>query len=159
MLGRKLHEDETVLARLKHFFDIRHRPMPERTRVQALVPEGAMVLANAHGTAPGLAIEVRPNPFRRGGQASWLILLPGPPRELRPMFTDTVVPLLRRVLPPPSDFVCRTLRATGIGESLVEAESEPARCSLWLRRAWNWVIARGRARSMCDWRRMGRRNW
>lgn len=47
-------------------------------------------------------------------------MLPGPPRELRPMFTDTVAPLLRRVLPPPVSFVCRTLRATGTGESVVE---------------------------------------
>ncbi len=120
MLGRKLHEDEAVLAHIKDFFDIRHRPMPDRTHVQAMVPEGAIVLSNPHGTAPGLAIEVRPNPFREGGQAAWLILLPGPPRELRPMFSDSVVPLLRRALPPPDQFVCLTLRATGIGESVVE---------------------------------------
>lgn len=47
-------------------------------------------------------------------------MLPGPPRELRPMFNDSVVPLLRRVLPPESEFVCRTLRTTGIGESIVQ---------------------------------------
>ena len=47
-------------------------------------------------------------------------MLPGPPRELRPMFTDSVVPLLRRVLPLASGFVCRTLRTTGIGESVVQ---------------------------------------
>ena len=88
--------------------------------MQALVPEGATVLPNPHGTAPGLAMEVRPNPFRAGGQPSWLIMLPGPPRELRPMFTDTVVPLLRRVLPLAGGFVCRTLRTTGIGESVVQ---------------------------------------
>ena len=94
--------------------------MPERTRVQAMVPEGTKVLANAHGTAPGLAMELRPNPFRAGGAASWLVMLPGPPRELRPMFSDAVVPLLRRVLPLEDVFVCRTLRTTGIGESVAE---------------------------------------
>jgi len=94
--------------------------MPERTKVQAMVPDGATVLHNPHGTAPGLAMEVRPNPFRPGGQPSWLIMLPGPPRELRPMFTDTVAPLLQRALPLASGFVCRTLRTTGIGESVVE---------------------------------------
>jgi nicotinamide-nucleotide amidase len=65
-------------------------------------------------------MEVAPNPFRPDGKPSWLIMLPGPPRELRPMFADSVVPLLRRELPLVSEFVCRTLRTTGIGESVVE---------------------------------------
>lgn len=119
MLGKPLHQDQAVLAHIRKFFESRGRRMPERTQVQALVPEGARVLANPHGTAPGLALEVRPNPFRAEG-ASWLILLPGPPRELRPMFQDSVVPLLQKALPLSARFVCRTLRATGIGESLVE---------------------------------------
>src|ERR1700682_345427 len=55
MLGKNLREDPAVLAHIKHFFDIRKRAMPERTSVQALVPEGATVLPNPHGTAPGLA--------------------------------------------------------------------------------------------------------
>ena len=120
LLGRELREDAAVLAHIRHIFERLKRPMPERTKVQAMIPEGATVLHNPHGTAPGLAMEVRPNPFRAGGQPSWLIMLPGPPRELRPMFTDSVVPLLGRVLPPAGTFVCRTLRTTGIGESMVE---------------------------------------
>jgi nicotinamide-nucleotide amidase len=120
LLGKKLREDVAVLAHIRHFFESRQRPMPERTQVQALVPEGATVLPNPHGTAPGLAMELRPNPFRAGGQPSWLIMLPGPPRELRPMFADSVAPLLQRVLPQASAFVCRTLRTTGIGESVVQ---------------------------------------
>src|SRR5260221_12752911 len=119
MLNKKLRENSEILAHMKRFFDARKRPMPDRTRVQAQVPEGALVLPNPNGTAPGLAIEVRPNPFR-AESVSWLIMLPGPPRELRPMFDDTVLPLLRRVLPLEAPFVCRTLRATGIGESMVE---------------------------------------
>jgi nicotinamide-nucleotide amidase len=120
LLGKELREDAAVLAHIRSFFESRKRPMPERTQVQALIPEGAMVLHNPHGTAPGLAMEVRPNPFRADGQASWLIMLPGPPRELRPMFTESVVPLLQRALPLAGSFVCRTLRTTGIGESVVE---------------------------------------
>jgi competence/damage-inducible protein CinA-like protein len=119
LLGKQLREDPEVLAHIRQFFEVRKRRMPERTRVQALIPEGTLVLPNPHGTAPGLAMEVRPNPFRTTG-ASWLVMLPGPPRELRPMFQDSVMPLLRQVLPTESAFVCRTLRATGIGESLVE---------------------------------------
>lgn len=124
LLGRKLVEDPAVLAHIAGFFDGRKRPMPERTRVQALVPEGAEVLANAQGTAPGLAMELRPNPWRSQERASWLVMLPGPPRELRPMFEQQVVPLFRRVLPEPVAFVCRTLRVTGLGESMVEAKVE-----------------------------------
>jgi nicotinamide-nucleotide amidase len=93
--------------------------MPDRTRVQALIPEGALVLANAYGTAPGLAMKVEPNPFRGEG-SSWLIMLPGPPRELRPMFTEMVVPLLREVFPASPLLVCRNFRTIGIGESLVQ---------------------------------------
>src|SRR5437867_187905 len=97
LLGRKLREDMAVLGQIKKFFELRHRPLPDRTRVQALVPEGAMVLPNPYGTAPCLAIEVQPNAFRTDARPSWLIMLPGPPRELRPMFLDSVAPLLERV--------------------------------------------------------------
>jgi len=120
LLGKKLREDAKALANVENFFAIRKRPMPEKTRVQALVPEGALVLHNQHGTAPGLAIEIRPNPFRSDGRASWLILLPGPPRELQPMLSEQVIPLLRQKLPLESAFVSRTLKTTGLGESVVE---------------------------------------
>jgi nicotinamide-nucleotide amidase len=120
LLRKELREDVAVLAHIRHYFESRNRPMPERTKVQSLVPEGATVLPNPHGTAPGLAMEVRPNLFRPDAKPTWLIMLPGPPRELRPMFTDSVVPLLRRVLPLACGFVCRTLPTTGIGESVVQ---------------------------------------
>jgi len=120
LLGKALQENAAIVQHIEQFFATRKRAMPASTRVQALVPEGAIVLPNSHGTAPGLAMEVRPNPFRGDGKPSWLIMLPGPPRELRPMFTDSVVPLLRRVLPPESEFVCRTLRTTGVGESVMQ---------------------------------------
>ncbi len=120
MLGKKLRLDGTILAQLENFFAQRGRPMPATTKVQAMVPEGALVLPNPNGTAPGLAMEVRPNPFRADGKASWLVMLPGPPRELRPMFRDQVLPFLREKLPLTTTFVCRTLRTTGMGESIVE---------------------------------------
>ena len=120
LLGKTLRLDEKILADLKAFFAERSRPMPANTQVQAQVPEGATVLDNPHGTAPGLAMEVRPNLFRADGKTSWLVMLPGPPREMRPMFTDHVLPLLRQKLPLQGDFVCLTLRTTGMGESFVE---------------------------------------
>jgi nicotinamide-nucleotide amidase len=120
LLGRKLTEDPAIVAHVESFFAKRNRPMPASTRVQAMVPDGALVLHNAHGTAPGLALHVSPNPFRTDGKASWLVMLPGPPRELRPMFTNQVAPLLKEKLPLDGDFVCRTLRTVGIGESYLE---------------------------------------
>ena len=120
LLGRKLHLDEAVWAGIQQFFAARKRLMPAHNELQAMVPEGAAVLANPFGTAPGLAIPVNPNPFRPGGPAAWLILLPGPPRELRPMFDDLVIPLIRREFPLTASFVCRTLRSSGVGESRVQ---------------------------------------
>jgi len=120
LLGRKLHEDPAIVAHVAGFFAKRNRPMPFSTRVQAMVPDGALVLNNAHGTAPGLALHVSPNPFRPDGKPSWLVMLPGPPRELHPMFTNQVAPLLKEKLPLDADFVCRTLRTVGIGESYLE---------------------------------------
>jgi nicotinamide-nucleotide amidase len=118
MLNRKLVMDESIREAIRQFFLSRNRPQPMRTEVQALVPEGAIVFPNSCGTAPGLAIEVPADIFR--GASSWLIMLPGPPRELRPMWTEHVLPLLRRALPQREEFVCRTLKTTGIGESRLE---------------------------------------
>jgi nicotinamide-nucleotide amidase len=119
LLGRKLFQNDQALDHIRRFFAQRNRPMPQRTYVESKVPEGAIVLTNNYGTAPGLAMELSPNPYREGGKPSWLILLPGPPRELRPMFIESVVPLLQRAFAR-EDFVCRTLRSTGVGESQVE---------------------------------------
>jgi len=120
LLGRTLCEDSAIVHHIQQFFASRNRAMPVSTRLQALVPEGAIVLRNLRGTAPGLAMEVRPNAFRGDGERSWLIMLPGPPRELRPMFSDLVVPMIQRELPLKMGFICRTLRTSGVGESAVQ---------------------------------------
>lgn len=117
---RPLREDAAVLEHIKRFFAARHRPMPARAGLQALVPEGAMVLPNAHGTAPGLVLDLTPNPCRQDGKAALLVMLPGPPRELRPMFSEQVVPMLQGRFPLLSPFACRVLKTTGIPESLLE---------------------------------------
>jgi nicotinamide-nucleotide amidase len=120
LLGRPLSLDADVLARIESYFTQRKRPLPASVKIQAQVPAGARVLTNFHGTAPGLAIEINPNPFREDKGRSWLVLLPGPPRELRPMFSESVLPLLSKEFPLDRPFVCRTLRTTGLGESMVE---------------------------------------
>jgi nicotinamide-nucleotide amidase len=126
LLGRKLILNEAIYGKLKAFFAERNRPMSENNLAQAQVPEGAMVLDNPNGTAPGLAIEVPNNHFRADGKKSWIVMLPGPPRELHPMFVDRVLPLLRREFPLDGQFVSRTLRTTGLGESAVEDKIAPA---------------------------------
>jgi nicotinamide-nucleotide amidase len=118
LLGLELVENAAVLERIVHFFASRNRPMPAATRIQAMVPRDAAVLLNAHGTAPGLVMAVPAGRFRPA--ASLVILLPGPPRELRPMFTGQVLPILAKRFPPAGGLVCRTLRSTGLGESRVE---------------------------------------
>lgn len=121
MLGRKLVEQQAIVTHIAEFFGRRKRRMPESVRVQAQVPEGATVLVNKHGTAPGLALDYP------GGL---LVMLPGPPRELRPMFVDQVVPLLERRFGKPAGHCCCVLKTTGIGESFVEERVAPPLQSL-----------------------------
>jgi nicotinamide-nucleotide amidase len=120
LLGKKLLRDETVFTHIKNYFAARKRPMPANNDGQAMVPEDAIVLPNPNGTAPGLAMEVKPNPFRAEAKPGWLVMLPGPPRELRPMFDNFVVPILQREFPSAIPFACRTLRTGGVGESAVQ---------------------------------------
>jgi nicotinamide-nucleotide amidase len=121
LLDKKLVEHPEVRAHIDIFFSKRGRPRPARTVVENLVPEGAEVFLNATGTAPGLAMKI-------GETKKWLVMLPGPPRELRPMFDTFVVPLIKREFAD-EIVVCRTLLTTGIGESrvqeFVEGELQP----------------------------------
>jgi nicotinamide-nucleotide amidase len=115
-----LREDPEILGRIEAFFGKRKRPVPATTHVQALVPEGATVLQNENGTAPGLAME-----FPRENTSGLLVMLPGPPRELRPMFLKQVLPLLAERFGPPPNFCCCVLRTVGIGESFLEEKIAP----------------------------------
>jgi nicotinamide-nucleotide amidase len=124
LLGKKLVENAAVRAHIENFFAKRGRPRPAKTDVETFVPEGAEIFLNPTGTAPGLAMEIKSASLRK----QWLVMLPGPPRELRPMFDDAVMPLLRREFAQ-EIFVCRTLLTTGIGESrvqeFIEADLQP----------------------------------
>ena len=111
LLDTPLEEHARTRDRIIAIFRKLKRPMPEAVLVQAQVPAGAIVLPNHHGTAPGLAMRTL---------KGWLIMLPGPPRELRPMYTDSVAPLLADKMPPKNPVHIRTLKTMGIGESSVE---------------------------------------
>jgi nicotinamide-nucleotide amidase len=127
LLGKKLVENQEVLAHIENFFATRGRPRPAKTSLETFVPEGAIVFLNQFGTAPGLAIKTgdggQNSPFAithlPSAPPQWLVMLPGPPRELRPMFDAAVAPLLKREFAE-EIFVCRTLLTTGIGESRVQ---------------------------------------
>ncbi len=120
LLECELREDAGTVERIREFFARRKRPMPERTRIQAMIPETAEIITNHHGTAPGLLIDINPNRFGGGITPACLIMLPGPPRELRPMFVEQVLPIIRDRFPLGAEFACRTLKSTGVGESLME---------------------------------------
>lgn len=113
VLGIDLIMDQAVLAGLEHFFAIRNRPMADANRKQALVPVGSDVLPNPNGTAPGVYVPPRLN----GRGTAAVFLLPGPPRELHPMFREEVVPRLRAIAGVEVASGCTELKFTGVGES------------------------------------------
>jgi nicotinamide-nucleotide amidase len=112
LTGRPLQYDDSIFQRISERFKVRGLKMTDRTARQAYVPEGAAVLPNDHGTAPGLHI-----PARNG--IPHLFLFPGPPRELRPMFNTYALPILRSLVGN-HDLHSITYRTTGLGESQVE---------------------------------------
>lgn len=114
-LGRRLLLDESILEELRKKFLSFGQVMPERNSRQAMVIENADVLPNPNGSAPGMFID---------HQGVAIVLLPGPPREMRPMFENHVQPRLVgragnvRV-------VRRMLRVAGMGESAVDEKIAP----------------------------------
>lgn len=115
LFGRPLALDDAILAGIEERFRaLGYRGgMPPGNRQQAMLPEGARILPNHHGSAPGVLLE-----DERG---RWVATLPGVPREMRAMLADTLLPLLRERIAAageaPTVVRSRTLRTTGIGES------------------------------------------
>jgi nicotinamide-nucleotide amidase len=120
LLGLTLEHDEQVMEAIRARFARRNLEMSPRVALQALRPAGSVLLWNHHGTAPGLYFAPQPIPGRDGAFSPHLFLLPGPPRELYPMFEGEVVPILRTIGPTPPDQVMRVFRVVGMGESQVE---------------------------------------
>jgi len=109
---RPLRYDDSIFQKIKERFDRRGLKLTNRISRQAYVPEGAAVLPNDFGTAPGLYV-----PARDG--IPHLFLLPGPPRELQPMVDTYALPIWKR-LAGDHDIHARTYRTTGLGESYIE---------------------------------------
>lgn len=112
-LGVELVRDEQALRTLESFFALRGKPVVEANLRQAMVPVGADVLPNANGTAPGLYLPPRIN----GRSRCAVFLLPGPPRELYPMFHEEVAPRLRALSGVEDVAMVSELKFTGVGES------------------------------------------
>lgn len=114
-LSRRLMLNEKVLESIREKFRRMGRPMPEINSRQAMIIEGAEVLENPNGTAPGLYLD-------RDERA--IALLPGPPREMRPMFENFVLP---KLIARAGDVrvARRILRVAGLGESAVDERIAP----------------------------------
>jgi len=108
-VNRKLVIDQESLDRMKEFFEKRNRVMTNNNIKQAYLPEGSIIIRNKNGTAPGCIIE---------HEGKVVIMLPGPPSEMQPMFDDSVIPYFAAK----SEFrlESRYIRIFGIGESEVE---------------------------------------
>jgi len=115
VLKRQLILEDAILEKLRARFARRNMPMPEINARQALVIHGAQILENDNGTAPGMLIT-------EGNRT--VVLLPGPPREMKPIFDSLVAPVLKQRA---GDMliVRRTLSIFGLGESAVDELAAP----------------------------------
>ena len=110
-LGIELHRDPGITGDLYKFFAGRRLKMPESNLKQADVLAGAVSLPNVNGTAPGQWLETE-----WAGRKLIIMLLPGPPREITPIFDDVCMPRLREVAPG-EQIATRVLKVAMMGES------------------------------------------
>ncbi len=116
--GRPLVQDDEIVARLRErFARWGARQMTENNLRQAFIPEGATVIPNPVGTAPGFLVE-----DTRFGRGARIIAMPGVPREMKRMMTDWVLPYLRELTGGVGVIRRRILRTVGIGESALDAQ-------------------------------------
>ena len=111
-MGRGLYLHERSLERIKEIFAFRGKTMTKNNEKQAMMPEGSVVFENNAGTAPGCAIE-----DHEGGKI--IIMLPGPPFEMKRMFEESVIPYLLKLTD--KRFVSVNVNIFGMGESEVES--------------------------------------
>jgi nicotinamide-nucleotide amidase len=112
LTGRNLRFDENLFAKIEGHVLKRGFRFSDAIKRQAYIIEGATVLPNDFGTAPGLYLPVTP-------AFPDLLMLPGPPRELRPMFQTYAVPLIRKIIGHPN-LHAEVFRTSGIGESAIQ---------------------------------------
>ncbi|GAB6175018.1 competence/damage-inducible protein A [Paradesulfitobacterium aromaticivorans] len=112
VLGLEMELDQASLKHVEDFFALRKAAMPESNRKQAYFPKGAKILPNPVGTAPGAIIT-------KDGKT--VVILPGPPFEMQPMFENHVQRELERIVGPDAERMnVRVLKIFGMGESAIE---------------------------------------
>ena len=116
-LNLELLENPSVRETISRRLALRRIPATKRIWRQALVPHGGQVLPNENGTAPGIYISANINPET---SSPHLFLLPGPPRELEPMFRKFVIPIVRQITAGSIKLVMRSFRIANVGESVIE---------------------------------------
>lgn len=112
IFGREMLLDDAIVEKLRRRWKSRGWPgdLPESNKQQALIPAGATILENHHGSAPGIWLE--------DGRGRWVAMLPGVPREMRGMLADTLLPRIRALVTgEPTVVASLTIRTTGISES------------------------------------------
>src|SRR5438477_3522870 len=116
-LGLELHQDPQLLAWLQQRLQVRGIKWTSGIARQATVLAGAHVLPNENGSAPGFYLKANGNPRI---PSPHVFVLPGPPRELQPMFTKFAMPILKSIVEMPRQAERRSYSIAGMGESLVE---------------------------------------
>ena len=111
-LGKELTLNEEALKDIENYFNITGRKMSESNKKQAYFPKEDIILKNNNGTAPGAIM--------KGKNGEIIIVLPGPPREIIPMFKEGVVPFLKTITD--STLYSKVIRLFGIGESSMAEE-------------------------------------
>ncbi len=114
LFGRKMQMNEDCLRDIRAYFESTGRVMTENNEKQAMMPEGAIIFTNRYGTAPALALE------DGDGAEHTVIMLPGPPVELVPIYFEEVLPYLKARSH--SAIVSRNVHIFGMGESAVAAK-------------------------------------
>ena len=114
LFGREMKLDEAFAAKLEERWRARfpNSRFPATNRTQAEIPEGARILTNRHGTAPGIWLEDE--------KGRWVAMMPGVPREMRGMLAEELLPAIKsRAKGEESVVLSGTLRTTGIAESAI----------------------------------------
>ena len=104
--GKELYLDDSILAEIESYFCSKNIQMPESNKKQALVPEDSIILENRNGTAPGFIMEK---------DSKIIVILPGPPKEMVPMYRESVEPYLKKFTN--EIILSKNIRTFGIGES------------------------------------------
>lgn len=114
LFGREIVRDDGVARHLEERWRSwgRSQPMPQSNYTQAMIPQGAVLLPNPNGSAPGV--------YLQDESGRWVAMLPGVPREMRAMFMDAVRPRIQAQVGPDAPVIrSLTLRTTGLGESAI----------------------------------------